>query len=67
MECRFGLLGLRPDLQGAEGTILGDFEGQGWARVHGETWRVQSGVPLRRGEHVRVIGIRGLTLTVEKS
>ena len=56
----------REDLAGAEGEVLHDFEGQGWARVRGETWRVESRAPLKRGDPIRVIGISGLTLTVEK-
>ena len=57
----------REDMQGADGVILGDFEGEGWARVKGEMWRVKSAVPLKEGERVRVVGIAGLTLTVEKT
>jgi membrane-bound serine protease (ClpP class) len=45
--------------------VLADFSGEGWARVHGETWRVRSAVPLTRGQRVRVTGIDGLTLDVE--
>jgi membrane-bound serine protease (ClpP class) len=56
----------REDLSGAEGIVLGDFEGEGWARVRGEMWRVRSGAPLKQGERVRVVGMSGLTLTVEK-
>ncbi len=57
----------REDLQGADGVILGNFEGEGWARVKGEMWRVRSAVPLKEGQRVRVVGIAGLTLTVEKT
>jgi len=57
----------REDLQGADGVVLGDFEGEGWARVKGEMWRVKSAVPLKEGQRVRVVGIAGLTLTVEKA
>jgi membrane-bound serine protease (ClpP class) len=56
----------REDLQGADALVLEDFEGEGWARVRGERWRVQSAVPLKRGEHARVTRVSGLTLTVEK-
>jgi len=37
----------------------------GWARVHGERWRVSSTAPLAAGQMVRVTARRGLTLTVE--
>ena len=52
------------ELIGATGEVLGDFEGEGWARVHSETWRVRSAARLRSGERVRVARIDGLTLDV---
>jgi membrane-bound serine protease (ClpP class) len=36
----------------------------GWARVHGERWRVSSAAPLAAGQAVRVTARHGLTLTV---
>ena len=57
----------REDLQGAEVIVLGDFKREGWARVHGETWRVVSPVPMKEGERARVVGINGLTLTIQKA
>jgi len=56
----------REDLHGAEALVLGDFEGVGWARVRGETWRVTSAVPMRDGDRARVVAISGLTLKIEK-
>ena len=56
----------REDLAGAEAVVFEDFEGEGWARVRGETWRVKSAVPLKRGERAQVVAVSGLTLTVEK-
>jgi len=55
----------REEMIGAAAEIIEDFSGAGWGRVHGENWRVTSGVPMRRGEMVRVTGIDGLTLKVE--
>ena len=55
----------REELAGGAGEVLADFSGEGWARVHGETWRVRSTVPLTQGQQVRVTGIDGLTLDVE--
>ncbi len=52
-------------LIGAPGEALEDISGEGWARVHSETWRVRSAVPLQRGQALRVVGIDGLTLGVE--
>jgi len=57
----------REDLQGADAIVLGDFEGEGWARVRGERWRVKSAIPMKEGERARVVGMSGLTLTVEKA
>lgn len=36
----------------------------GWARVHGERWRVSSTAPAAAGQSVRVTARHGLTLTV---
>jgi membrane-bound serine protease (ClpP class) len=44
--------------------VLDDADTEGWARVHSEQWRVQSRVPLKRGQTVRVTGRDGLVLTV---
>jgi membrane-bound serine protease (ClpP class) len=55
----------REDLLGAAGEAMEDFETEGWARVRGETWRVRSNAPVRRGDRLRVAGMDGLVLTVE--
>jgi membrane-bound serine protease (ClpP class) len=55
----------REYLIGASATALEDFEGEGWARVQGETWRVRSRVPVRHGQALRVTAMHGLILTVE--
>ena len=52
------------ELIGSVGVVLEDAEGEGWARVRSEQWRVQSRVPLKRGQDVRVTGRNGLVLTV---
>jgi len=54
----------REELLGSTGTVLEDFAGEGWAHLHGETWRISSREPLKKGEHVKVTGMRGLTLDV---
>ncbi|WP_430367334.1 NfeD family protein [Trinickia sp. NRRL B-1857] len=36
----------------------------GWARVHGERWRVRAAAPLAAGAHIRVTGRHGLVLDV---
>ena len=53
------------ELVGGPGEVLADFTGEGWATVHGETWRVRSALPLTQGQQVRVTRIEGLTLDVE--
>ncbi|NMG15486.1 NfeD family protein [Aromatoleum bremense] len=37
-----------------------------WAQVQGESWRVTASEPLARGDRVRVVGMSGLTLQVER-
>jgi membrane-bound serine protease (ClpP class) len=53
------------ELPGSIGEVLADTDGEGWAHVHGETWRVRSRGPLRRGQKVRVTRMDGLVLEVE--
>jgi membrane-bound serine protease (ClpP class) len=55
----------REYLVGAAGEALEDFEQEGWARVQGETWRVRSNAPVRRGDRLQVKAMDGLVLTVE--
>jgi membrane-bound serine protease (ClpP class) len=45
--------------------MLGDAQGEGWANVAGETWRVLSDTPLHAGQGVRVLARRGSALLVE--
>jgi membrane-bound serine protease (ClpP class) len=51
------------DLAPAAGLTSG--ENIGWARVHGERWRVRGDTPLAAGSRVRVTSRNGLTLSVE--
>jgi membrane-bound serine protease (ClpP class) len=55
----------REYLIGAAAEAIEDFEREGWARVQGETWRVRSITPVRRGERLKVKSIEGLVLNVE--
>jgi membrane-bound serine protease (ClpP class) len=53
---------------GSIGVMLEEGDGAGWARVHGERWRVRTAEPRAlpaRGSRVRVTARQGLTLTVE--
>jgi len=54
----------REQMVGAAGEALEDFESEGWARVHGENWRVRSRWPVRRGARLRVTGMERLVLIV---
>lgn len=54
----------REELIGSTGEVMEDFDQQGWARIHGETWKVKYEGRLRRGQAVRVIRLDGLILEV---
>jgi membrane-bound serine protease (ClpP class) len=54
----------REELIGAPGEALEDIAGEGWARVHGERWRVRASEPLKRGQALRVAALDGLVLEV---
>jgi membrane-bound serine protease (ClpP class) len=54
----------REEMIGAAGEALEDVEAEGWARVHGERWRVRCAVPLRTGDRLRVTAMDGLVLDV---
>jgi membrane-bound serine protease (ClpP class) len=49
---------------GEEVVAIEDFEGEGWVRTHGETWRAQSSSPVKQGQRLRVTEVHGLLLTV---
>lgn len=53
------------EMIGASGTVLQDFDGQdGWALVHGETWRIRCTQPLKGGTPITVQRRDGLILDV---
>ena len=52
------------EMVGAEGTVLEDCDGEGWAHVHGETWRVACPQNLVKGARVKVVAVDGLSLKV---
>jgi membrane-bound serine protease (ClpP class) len=51
---------------GAIGMVRGRIEPTGTVFVHGTLWSARSASPIEVGEIVRVIGIEGMRLTVEK-
>jgi len=54
------------ELVGSSGEVLEDFDGKdGWARVHGENWRIRCKQPLSRGQKIRVVHMDGLIFDVE--
>lgn len=60
--------GRRPPVQAlaglahAEAEALEDFQDEGWVEVEGERWRARSPAPVRRGQRLRIAGLRGLVL-----
>ena len=52
-------------LIGSIAEVLDDAQREGWANVRGETWRVVSATPLRRGQKVRVVARKGPLLEVQ--
>jgi membrane-bound serine protease (ClpP class) len=54
----------REEMIGATGEVLEAREGEAWARVHSERWRVKSEAKLAPGDKVRVRSIEGLVLHV---
>jgi membrane-bound serine protease (ClpP class) len=55
----------REAMLGSSGVVSEVAEGEIWAQVLGERWRVASGEPLVPGQRIRVVGVRGLTLDVK--
>lgn len=54
----------REELIGATGEVLEVANGQTWARIHGERWKVHGPDLLVPGQAVRVVALHGLTLEV---
>ena len=54
----------REELIGSTGEVVEDCAGEGWARIHGEVWRVRGNTPLTAGQRVRVVDLRDLVLEV---
>jgi membrane-bound ClpP family serine protease len=62
------LPGLTNSMQGARGIAVEDLHPSGYVEIRAELWKAEvvgGGPPIRRGEGVRVCGIRGLTLLVQ--
>ena len=50
---------------GGEAVVINDFDGKGKVSIHSETWNAFTNTRLHKGQHVKVIGMKGLTLQVE--
>lgn len=55
----------REEMIGATGIVTHAGDGDAYALLHGESWRISAARPLAPGEQVRVLGMDGLTLRVE--
>ena len=53
------------ELLGAEAVVLEDFDSKGRVNIHSENWSALCNTPLQKGQHVKVTGMKGLTLQVE--
>ena len=47
-------------LVGADGEMVDDATGVGWATIRGETWQVATDARLVRGQRIRVVGMDGV-------
>ena len=54
----------REELLGSVGEMVEDAAPEGFAFILGENWRVRGAGALRKGQKVRVVGMRGLLLDV---
>ncbi len=54
----------REELLGSVGEMVEDAAPEGFALILGENWRVRGAGALRKGQKVRVVGMRGLLLDV---
>jgi len=60
--------GLTNTLEGARGIAINDLHPSGYVEIGAERWQaevIEGSPPIRRGQRVRVHGIRGLTLMVQ--
>jgi membrane-bound serine protease (ClpP class) len=53
------------ELVGGIATVINDFDRQGRVTIHSESWNALSHTALRKGQQVKVTGIKDLTLQVE--
>jgi len=58
----------KEEMVGEVGKVVQELNPEGMVKIHGELWKAESrkGEPIKPGEKVRVVGMRGLTLVVER-
>jgi membrane-bound serine protease (ClpP class) len=49
---------------GSSGEVVEASGAEGWARIHGELWRIRAPEPVAPGQRVRVARMEGLMLEV---
>ena len=52
---------------GTVGEAIGALDPEGQVKVDGEIWKAHGPADIRAGDNVRVTGVNGLTLEVEKA
>jgi membrane-bound serine protease (ClpP class) len=53
-------------MNGAYAIAMEDFEHRGHVHVNGETWTAETDRPVKKGDHLRVVRVNGLLLSVTK-
>jgi membrane-bound serine protease (ClpP class) len=54
----------REEMIGSSGEVVEASGAEGWARIHGELWRIRARAPVEAGQRVRVAAREGLMLDV---
>ncbi len=55
----------KESLLGKIGVVYADFEGEGIIQIGNELWKAKTVQPVKKGERVAILSIRGLLLDVE--
>jgi membrane-bound serine protease (ClpP class) len=61
---RLAVVSGESQLIGSVAEVVDVADGENWASLHGETWRVTANLPLQRGQRVQVVARKGLLLEV---
>ncbi|TKB44423.1 NfeD family protein [Thalassotalea mangrovi] len=52
------------EMIGAEVAVIDDFDDEGLVLFSGEQWHAKTNTPVKKGQYVEILAIKGLTLTV---